>query len=160
MLARNWLGVAALGAVMLCAGGDVSAQSVVERKALTIAGAKTIAAAAVTEARKNNWNVVIAIVDEGGQLIYLERMDDSQSGSIETAVGKARTAARFRRPTKAMEDAVAGGRNVVMTFPSAVPVQGGLPLKAGDTFIGAIGVSGVAAHQDEQIAQAGVTALK
>lgn len=137
-----------------------AAQGVSERKFLTLDGAKQIASAANAEAVKNKWNVVIAIVDEGGQLVYLEKIDNTQSASVDIAIGKARTAAQFRRPTKAMEDAVAGGRNVVMTFPGIVPVQGGLPLKAGDTFIGAIGVSGVASAQDEQVAKAGVDALK
>ena len=140
--------------------GAAAAQGVSERKFLTLDGAKQIAAAASAEAVKNKWNVVIAIVDEGGQLVYLEKIDNTQSASVDIAIGKARTAAQFRRPTKAMEDAVAGGRNVVMTFPRIVPVQGGLPLKAGDTFIGAIGVSGVASAQDEQVAKAGVDALK
>ena len=148
----------AIAALALVNGA--AAQGVSDRKFLTLEGAKKIAAAANAEAVKNKWNVVIAIVDEGGRLVYLEKIDNTQSASIDIAVGKARTAAQFRRSTKAMEDAVAGGRNVVMTFPGVLPVQGGLPLKSGDTFIGAIGVSGVQAAQDEQVAMAGVGALK
>lgn len=131
-----------------------------DRKVLTLEGARQVMAAAEAEARRQGWGVVIAIVDEAGSLVHFARMDDVQSASVEVAIGKARTAAQFRRPTKAMEDAVAGGRAVMMTFPGAVPVQGGLPLVAGGTVVGAIGVSGVQSHQDEIVAKAGVDALK
>jgi uncharacterized protein GlcG (DUF336 family) len=129
------------------------------KKALTLSAARQIAAAAEAEAMKNKWNVVIAIVDDGGHLIYLERMDETQIGSVEIAQRKAQTAVRFKRPSKALEDAVAGGRHVVLALPGATPVEGGLPLIVEGRVIGAIGVSGVTSQQDGQIAKAGLDAL-
>lgn len=128
------------------------------KKSLTLAAAKQIAAAAEAEAAKNNWNVVIAVVDDGGHLIYLQKMDETQVGSVRVAQEKAQTSVNFKRPTKAMEDAVAGGRNVVLKLPGALPVEGGLPIMADGKLIGAIGVSGVTSQQDGQIAAAGVAA--
>jgi uncharacterized protein GlcG (DUF336 family) len=152
--------LAMAGAVIsLFIASEASAQ-LADKKVLTLEGAKTIAAAADAEARKNNWNVVIAIVDDAGNLIYYQRADDTQYASNDIAIEKARSAAKFRRSTKVMEDVVAGGRHVFMTFPGVVPVQGGLPLMAGGKVVGAIGVSGVASHQDEIVAQAGVDVLK
>jgi uncharacterized protein GlcG (DUF336 family) len=128
---------------------------------LTLDAARQIAAAAEKEARANQWNVVIAIVDDGANLIYLQRMDETQIGSIEVAQEKARTAIKFKRPSKALEDAVASGRTAVLKLPGALPVEGGLPLMSGGKIIGAIGVSGVTSQQDGQIAKAGAdTALK
>jgi len=152
--------LAMAGAVIsLFVASEASAQ-LADKKVLTLEGAKMIAAAADAEARKNNWNVVIAIVDDAGNLIYYQRADDTQYASNDIAIEKARSAAKFRRSTKVMEDVVAGGRHVLMTFPGVVPVQGGLPLMAGGKVVGAIGVSGVASHQDEIVAQAGVGVLK
>jgi glc operon protein GlcG len=131
------------------------ADDLTTKKALTLSGAKRIAAAAEAEAVKNKWNVVIAIVDDGGNLLYLQRADGTQIGSVDVAVAKARTAIKFKRPSKALEDAVAGGRNAVLALPGAVPVEGGVPLMAASEIIGAIGVSGVTSQQDGQIAAAG-----
>jgi len=131
-----------------------------DKKALTLAVAKRIAAAAEQEAIKNNWNMFIAIVDDGGNLMFLERMDDSQLGSQEVSIAKARSALLFKRPTKALEDAVSGGRMVVMTLPNAVPVEGGVPLMAYGKIIGAIGVSGATSPQDGIVAKAGVDELE
>jgi glc operon protein GlcG len=105
--------------------------------------------------------VVIAIVDEGGNLVYLQCLDETQVGSIiEVAIQKAKTAVSFKRPSKALEDAVlTGGRTVVLSLPGALPIEGGVPLAVNDKVIGAIGVSGVTAQQDGQIAKAGVDAL-
>jgi len=130
-----------------------------QRKTLTLEAARKIAAAAEAEARKNNWNVVIAIVDEAGYLVYLQRMDGVQLASIEIAQGKARSAALFRRPTKAFEDQLVGGRQAILALPGAMPFEGGLPIVVDGEVIGAIGVSGVTAQQDGQIAKAGVDAL-
>jgi uncharacterized protein GlcG (DUF336 family) len=130
-----------------------------DKKALTLAVAKQIAAAATAEAEKNNWNVVIAIVDEGGHLVYLERRDETQIGSIEVALQKAKTAASFKRPTKALDDALTGGRMAIITLPGALPIEGGVPIALDGKVLGAIGVSGVTAQQDGQIAKAGVDAL-
>ncbi len=116
-------------------------------------------AASKAEAAKNNWKVVIAIVDEGGHLVELSRIDDTQYGSIDIAIGKAQTSAALKRPTKAIEDAVAGGRNAILGLKGVTPLQGGLPIVVDGKVIGAIGVSGVTSQQDEQIAKAGVDAL-
>jgi uncharacterized protein GlcG (DUF336 family) len=129
------------------------------KKALTLSGAKRIAAAAEAEAVKNQWNVVIAILDDGGNLLYLQRADGTQIGSVDVAIAKARTAVKFKRPSKALEDAVAGGRNAILALPGATPVEGGVPLMVGSDIIGSIGVSGVTSQQDGQIAAAGVAQL-
>ena len=129
------------------------------KKVLTLDAAREIASAAQAEARKNGWNVVIAVVDDGGHLIYLERMDGTQVASVIVAQEKAACAIRFKRPTKALEDVVAGGRTVVMKLAGAVPVEGGLPIVIDGEFLGAIGVSGVTSAQDGQVAAAGLTAL-
>ena len=104
---------------------------------------------------------MICVVDDGGHLIYLERMDGAQLGSVQIAQDKARTAVLFKRPSKALEDAVSGGRTVIMKLAGAIPVEGGIPLYAGDggDLLGAIGVSGASAAQDGQVAAAGVRAL-
>ena len=129
------------------------------KQVLTLEGAKHIAAAAQAEARNQGWAMVIAVVDDGGHLIYLERMDGAQVGSVQVATEKAATAARFRRPTKALEDVVSGGRTAFMKLPGALPIEGGLPIVAGGAVIGAIGVSGGASQQDSQVASAGLAAL-
>ncbi len=129
------------------------------KKALNLATAKQLVAAAEAEAVKNKWNVVIVIVDDGANLLYLQRMDGTQIGSVDVAIGKARSAVKFKRPTKVFEDAVAGGRNAVMTLPGAMPVEGGLPLMVDNVPVGAIGVSGVTSQQDGQIAAAAVAEL-
>ena len=143
----------------LCAG-LLSAANLADRKVLTLEGAKAIAAAAEAEAVKNKWNVVIAILDETGSPIYLQRMDDTQVGSVEVAMQKAKSAFLFRRPTKAFEDGVAGGRAALLRLPGAMPIEGGLPIQVGGQTIGAIGVSGVTSQQDGQIAAAGLAVLK
>ncbi len=129
------------------------------RKALTLEGIKAIAAAAEAEAAKNKWNVVIVIVDEGGHLLFLERMDGVQVASVEIATKKARSAALFRRPTKVFEEQLSGGRTAVLRLPGAMPFEGGLPLVVDSQVLGAIGVSGAVSNQDGQIAKAGADAL-
>ena len=143
----------------LCAG-LLSAANLADRKVLTLEGAKAMAAAAEAEAVKNKWNVVITILDESGTPIYMQRMDGTQLGSVEVAMQKAKSAFLFKRPTKAFEDAVAGGRSVIMRLPGAMPVEGGLPIQVDGQVIGAIGVSGVTSQQDGQIATAGLAVLK
>ena len=128
------------------------------KKSLTLEAAKKIAAAAEAEAKKNNWNVVIAIVDDGANLIYLQKMDGTQIGSLAVAQEKAMAAVRFKRTTKVQEDTLVGGRQAVLKLPGYMPVEGGIPLMAGTELIGAIGVSGVLSSQDGIIAAAGVTA--
>ena len=129
------------------------------KKALTLEAAKAIAAAAQAEAKKNGWNMVICVVDDGGHLIYLERMDGTQLASVQVAQDKARTAVLFKRPSKALEEAVAGGRTVVMKLAGAIPIEGGIPIMVDSQLIGGIGVSGASSAQDGQVAAAGLAAL-
>jgi glc operon protein GlcG len=126
------------------------------KKSLTLEAAKKIAAGAEAEARKNNWNVVICVVDDGANLLYLQRMDGTQIGSVDIAQMKARTAVKMKRPSKALEDAVVAGRTMVIKLPDVLPIEGGVPLMADGQLIGAVGVSGVTSAQDGQIAAAGV----
>jgi len=130
-----------------------------DKPVLTLEDAKRIAAAAQTEAQRNDWKVVIAVVDDGGHLIYLERSHDTQFGSVETAIQKARAAAAFQRPTKASEDAVLAGRLIHLSLPGVIPAEGGVPVRINDVVVGGLGVSGVRSFQDGQIATAGVDAL-
>ena len=132
---------------------------VVTKKAITLELAKKVAAAAEAEARNNGWTVCIAIVDDGAHLVYLERMDNTQIGSLEVAIQKARTAISFKRPTKVYEDMVAGGRTVILGLPGVVPIEGGLPIIVDGQYIGAIGVSGSTAQQDGQIAKVALEVL-
>lgn len=130
------------------------------KQVLTLAVAKEIAQAAELKAQSHGWSVVIALVDDGGNLVYLQRMDGTQLASIEIAVSKATSAVYFKRPTKAFEDSLIGGRQAILNLPGAMPVEGGLPLTDNGDLIGAIGVSGVQADQDGLIAGAGVSVLE
>jgi uncharacterized protein GlcG (DUF336 family) len=129
---------------------------------VTLETAKQAAVPAMAEARKNQWTMVVAIVDPAGDLVYFERMDDTQVGSVEVAISKARSAARFKRPTKAFQDALAGGGEGwrILGLSGAVAVEGGLPLVSGGKIIGAIGVSGGTSAQDGQVAAAGAAVVK
>ena len=124
--------------------------------------AKTVAAAAVAEAKKNQWTMAIAIVDTAGDLVYFERMEHTQVGSVDVAIAKARAAARFKRPTKAFQDALAAGGEGwrILSLDGAVAVEGGLPLMSGGKIIGAIGASGGTSQQDGVSATAGAATLK
>lgn len=122
--------------------------------------ARKVAAAAAAEGRKNGWTVAVAIVDTGGDLVYFERMDDTQVASSHVAQEKARTAVRFKRPSKFFEEALLGGRIAVLGLPGATPLEGGIPLLVDGKIVGAIGVSGVTSQQDGVCAQAGVDALR
>jgi len=128
---------------------------------LSIGAAKSAMAAAEAEAARNNWGVSIAIVDSGGNLLMLHRLENAQLASIRIAESKARTAVEFRRPTKSLEDAVAvGGAGLrVLTFGGCV-AEGGVPIIVDGKIVGAIGVSGVASEQDAQIATAGAAAVR
>ena len=129
------------------------------RPMLTLEDCRKISAAAEVEAVKNKWNVAIAIVDDGGHLLHLVRMDGATPANAEIAVQKARTSALTRRPSKAWEDRVAAGRLVMLKMP-VLPVQGGLPILADGVCVGGIGASGVQSHEDEQICEAGITAIR
>jgi glc operon protein GlcG len=126
---------------------------------LTLEDAKRVAAAADAEARSNNWAVTIAIVDDGGHLLYLQRSHDTQFGSVETAIMKANAAVAFKRPTKSSEEAVLSGRLIHLALPGVIPAEGGVPVLRDNVVIGGIGVSGVRSAQDGQVALAGVAAL-
>jgi len=128
------------------------------RPELTLEDCKKMSAAAEAEARRNKWNVAIAILDDGGHLLHLVRMDGATPANAEIAEQKARTAATTRRSSKMWEERVAGGRLVMMKMP-VLPVQGGLPIMFEGTCVGGIGASGVQSHEDEQIVQAGIDAL-
>lgn len=122
--------------------------------------AKKVAAAAVAEAKKNNWAMAVAVVDTGGYLVYFERMADTQLGSVEVSIEKAKSASLFRRPTKAFQDTLAGGGEGlrILRLTGAIPVEGGIPIIVDGKIIGAIGASGGSSDQDGRTAQAGVAA--
>jgi uncharacterized protein GlcG (DUF336 family) len=151
------IGVAVLAAVLVAgtASGELLA-----KKSLSLEDARKAAAGAVAEAKKNSWKMAIAVVDDGGHLIYFERIDDTQIGSIDVSIGKARTALAFKRPTKTLEDAInAGGNTAILSFPNVLPREGGIPFVVDGKVVGAIGVSGGKSSEDAQVAKAGIDAL-
>ena len=156
---RTMLTALAVTLALAVAAAPAADAQFADRKALTLDGAKRIMAAAEAEAAKNKWTVAIAIVDEAGELVAFHKIDETQAGSIDIAIGKARTAARMKRPTKALEDAVAGGRTVFLAVDGLVPLEGGVPITVEGRVVGAVGVSGVTSQQDAQVAQAGIAAL-
>ena len=129
---------------------------------ITLDSAKKAAGPALAGARKNNWMMAVAVVDSAGHLVYFEKMDGTQNGSVTVAIAKARSAALFRRPTKAFQDTLAAGGDGlrILGLKNAVPVEGGIPLVIDDKLVGAIGVSGGTSQQDGQCGQAGANALK
>ena len=129
---------------------------------IALDAAKKAAGAAAAEARKNSWNMALAIVDTGGHLVYFEKMDNTQVGSVDVAIAKARSSARFKRPTKAFQDALAAGGEGwrILSLEGATAVEGGLPLIAGGRIVGAIGASGGTAQQDGVTAAAGAGTVK
>jgi glc operon protein GlcG len=149
----------AIGISLLSISASNASAQFVEKKTLSLAAAKKMAAAAEAEAAKNNWNMVISVLDDGGNLLYLERMDGAQLGSIEVSQGKARTALQFKRPSKAFQDLIDKDQAHLITLGHVTAVQGGLPIMAEGKVVGSIGVSGAASNQDEQCAQAGLNAL-
>jgi glc operon protein GlcG len=154
---RFWQGLALL--LILAVSGVAQAQAPAYGNEVTLDMAKKVTAAAEAEAKKNNWPMVIAIVDTHGLLVMLQRIDNTQTASVNVAIEKARTAAMFKRPSKAFEDAIAGGRVALLGLPGATPIEGGLPLMLDGKIIGAIGVSGMNSPQDGQVAKAGVEAV-
>ncbi|HXH02903.1 MAG TPA: heme-binding protein [Candidatus Competibacteraceae bacterium] len=130
-----------------------------QKTVMSLAQARQIVQAAAAEAAGNRWPVVIAVVDDGGHLVCLERLDGAQFGSIETAIAKARAAAAFRRPTKVWSDRLLDGQIGYLTMPGVLGLEGGLPLTLDGEVVGAIGVSGVTSGEDAQVARAGVAAL-
>ena len=130
-----------------------------QKKSLSLEDARKAGAAAAVEAKKNKWNVAIAVVDDGGYLLHFERLDETQVASVDIAIGKARTAVIFKRPSKVLEDAVAGGRTALLALKDLTPLEGGLPILIDGKVAGGIGVSGVKSSEDAQVAKAGVDAL-
>jgi glc operon protein GlcG len=128
---------------------------------ITLEDAKRVAVPALAEARRNNWAMAVAIVDTAGDLVYFEKMDATQNGSVDVAIDKARSAARFKRPTKAFQDTLAQGGDGwrVLRLKGAVPIEGGVPVVVDGKIVGAIGVSGGTSPQDGQCANAGAGAL-
>lgn len=148
-------------AVLMCASTFASAQTPYGMP-ISLDQAKKAMAAAEAEAKKNNWPVAIVIVDSGGNMVMMQKLDNTQHASVDIARGKATTAVNLRRPTKALEDGIAaGGANLRLLAVSGVyPLEGGIPLVVDGKIIGAIGVSGVQSGQDAQCAAAGQAALK
>ncbi len=149
----------AMGFLFAACATAASAQTTT-KAVISLAAAETIASAAQAEANKRGSTVVIAIVDDGGHLILLKRLDDTQVASVEVGIGKARTAAIFRRPSKVFEDQIKNGRVASLVLPGATPLQGGVPIVFDGKVIGAIGVSGNTPQEDEDIAYAGAAAAE
>ena len=138
-----------------------SAAQVADRKVLTLEGAKKVAAAAAADARAHGEGSAIAIVDDGGNLLYLERLDNTFAAGARISIGKARTAALFRKPTAAFEEIIRNGRTPMIALEDFTPLQGGVPIEFEGKVVGAIGVSGAANQQrDEEVAKAGAAALE
>src|SRR6516164_6128587 len=144
-----------LTAALLLLLATVAKPELPVKKVLTLDAAKKIAGAAEAEAKKRGATVVIVVVDDGGHLLLLERLDDTQVASVEVGIGKARTAAIFRRPSKVFEDQIRDGRVAALALPGATPLQGGIPIVFEGNVIGAIGVSGNTPQEDEGIAKVG-----
>ena len=145
--------------VLLLSSSEVLHAQLIEKKVLSLEAAEKVAAAAALEAKKRNATVVIVVVDDGGYPLVLKRLDDTQVASVEVGIGKARTAAIFRRPSRDFEEQIKNGRIASLVLPGATPLQGGLPLIAGGKVVGAIGVSGNTPQEDEDVAKAGAAAF-
>jgi glc operon protein GlcG len=156
---RRLIHLAAACAIGLGIATPVAAQTAV-RQGLTLAGAKAVATAAVAEAKRLNAGGAIAVVDEGGNLVYLERLDDTFPAAAVVAIDKARTAATFRKATRDFENAIAKGRTALVAVDAMTPLQGGVPIAVNGTVVGAVGVSGaMSAQQDDDIATVAADAI-
>jgi glc operon protein GlcG len=151
----------AMGLMMAALAGATLAQD--QRPSygpnVTVAAAKKIAAGVVAECQKNGWNVAVAVVDTAGGLVYFERMEDTQSASLDIAIMKARAAATYRRPTRVFMDVINKGSPATATLPGVVGSPGGVPIFVNGKIIGAAGVSGVTGDQDEQCSKAGIAGM-
>jgi uncharacterized protein GlcG (DUF336 family) len=149
---------AALSLVSIVA---VSTQQLPTKRVLTLEAARQVAAAAEAEARKNKWNVSIAVVDDAGHLVLFQRMDGAKLVATDIAMRKAKTAVFFQGETKGLEEEVTkGGRTALLPIEGFMPLEGGVPLMSGGQLIGAVGVSGVTGAQDAQCAKAGAATIK
>lgn len=162
-MSKNWFVLCLFAALSIpaLAQPQKSAMPIPYGEPIRLEQAEKIMAAAVQEANKNNWTMAIAIVDAGGNLVLFKKIDNTQIGSIEVAIGKARTANNFKRPTKVLEDAVAnGGVGLrILSINNATALEGGELIVVDGKIIGAIGVSGAQSTQDDQVAKAGLAAL-
>jgi glc operon protein GlcG len=153
--------VLAILALLSCYTGAGAETDTAERRVLTVDGAKKAAAAAAAEAKAHQESGAIAVVDEGGNLLYLERLDGTFPAGANVSIGKARTAALFQKPTGAFEDIIRSGRTPMIALTDFTPLQGGVPIVVDGRVVGAIGVSGAASQQrDEAVAKAGAAALQ
>src|SRR5829696_403209 len=157
--AMTRISLAALAVSMLCAAAQAQVSS---KKALNLEGARKVIAAAEAEAKRLNApGGVIAVVDDGGNLVALERLDGTFTAGANISIGKARTAVMFKRPTKFFEDVIKNGRTAMVALPDFTPLQGGVPIEYEGQIVGGVGVSGAAsAQQDEEMAIAGAAAFK
>ena len=162
MFSRSLTKFSAAVVLALCASAAHAQMPNPYGQSINLENAKKVAAPAMAEARKNNWTMAVAVVDTDGTLIYFEKMDNTQNASANIAIEKARSSAVLKRPTKALQDALAAGGDGlrILGLPGAVPVEGGIPLIVDGKIIGAIGVSGGMSSQDAQCAQAGANTLK
>lgn len=156
---HRWITIPVIGLCSVVAPSRLTAQ-LGHAKILTLDAAKAMANAAESRARENGWNVGIAIVDAAGDLILFRRLDGTQPASIAIAIAKARTAARFRRPTKALDDRIGAGRVSLLGIDDMLPLEGGVPVIVEQEVVGGIGVSGAASNQDAMVARAGASALR
>ncbi len=152
--------IAALAALSLIPAAPAQQPAPAYGSPIGLAQAKRLVAAAERAARARGFTMAFAVVEPNGTLVLFERMDGTQYGSVLVAQEKARTAAIFRRPTKAFEEAVAGGRTAVVTLPGVVAIEGGVPIVERGRIVGAIGVSGASSREDGEIAAAALAALK
>jgi glc operon protein GlcG len=157
----SWLKTAVAAAVIVAATVGTGHAQVASKKGLTLEGAKQVIAAATAEARRSRAGGVVAVVDDGGNLMALERLDGTFAAGANISIGKARTAAIFKRPTRFFEDVIKGGRTAMIALNDFTPLQGGVPITVDGEVVGAVGVSGAAsAQQDEEIAMVGAAAAK
>ena len=154
------LSIVVAAAVVLFAGSALAQPGATYGAPVTRENAKKAAAAAVAEAKKNNWNMVIAVADPGGNLVYFEKMDGTATGPGTIAIAKARTAAMYKAPTKVFQERLAAGTTYLLVLEGAMPLEGGIPLVMDGKIVGAIGASGGSFQQDGQVATAGAGALK
>ncbi len=148
------------GAALVLATGTAARGQVMQKKTLNLEGARRVIAAAQAEAKKNNATGVVAVVDDGGNLIALERLDGTFAAGANISIGKARTAVLFKKPTKFFEDVIKNGRTAMVTVENFTPLQGGIPILVDGQVVGGVGVSGASsAQQDEELAIAGAASI-
>jgi len=148
------------GAALVFATGTAAPAQVTQKKTLNLEGARRVIAAAQAEAKKSNATGVVAVVDDGGNLIALERLDGTFAAGANISIGKARTAVLFKKPTKFFEDVIKNGRTAMVTVENFTPLQGGIPILVDGQVVGGVGVSGAAsAQQDEELAIAGAASI-